>query len=293
MSASEASAQRGVHLLPPIPVTVALGVEADGTVTDAWVDAIRGWHDGEALGDVLREQHAMSDEEAGWAALIHSRAAAWSAMTDSLRLPFGGVVPPEAAYVLLGNVGGQDAFTPSDSTIGFDLRRLSDLYGAASASENADRIDRLFAHEFTHLLHKAWREEHEPLVTSPLDRALWDCLVEGLGNYRSLSARWLEDEGDLTPHAREVLTRLQPIFAERLAALQHASDAEASVLMEGLSSGPFDQKWGALTVALWLALESRGDDRRLRRWVDAGPRGVLTLARTYLPPDLQGRVPDP
>ena len=44
---------------------------------------------------------------------------------------------------------------------------------------------------------------------------------------------------------------------ERLAALEHATEDEAAALLNGLSSGPFDQKWGALTVALWLAVTVR------------------------------------
>lgn len=274
-----------------LPVTVTLGVEGDGTATAAWRDALRVWHGDEALGLVLRDQHALTEEEAAWAALIQRRAPAWARMTDSLRLPFEGVVPPDTVHVVLGNVGGQDAFTFSDSTMGFDLQRLGALYEEATAAENGDRIDRFFAHEFTHLMHKAWRKARGLALASPLDRALWDCLVEGLGNYRSLSGRWVEPDGALTPHARDVLARLQPVFVARLAALEHASEAEAAGLMEGLSSGPFDQKWGALTVALWLAQEARGDDRRLRRWVEAGPRGVLTLARTYLPEDLRSGLP--
>lgn len=80
-------------------------------------------------------------------------------------------------------------------------------------------------------------------------------------------------------------------FVERLSALEHATEDEAAVLMEGRSSGPFDQKWGALTVALRLAQEAERDDRRLQRWVDAGPEGVLGLARLYLPEDLRSRIP--
>src|SRR5690606_21973784 len=136
-----------------LPVTVTLGVEGDGTATAAWRDALRVWHGDEALGLVLRDQHALTEEEAAWAALIQRRAPAWARMTDSLRLPFEGVVPPDTVHVVLGNVGGQDAFTFSDSTMGFDLQRLGALYGEATAAENGDRIDRFFAHEFTHLMH--------------------------------------------------------------------------------------------------------------------------------------------
>lgn len=126
---------------------------------------------------------------------------------------------------------------------------------------------------------------------SPFEFALWECLTEGLGNYRSLSDKWLLQSGGLTTHAQEVLNRLQPVFVERISALQHAKEGEAAALMEGLSSGAFDQKWGALTVALWLAQESKGEDRNLQKWVEAGPTGVLVLADKYLPEHLKSGMP--
>ncbi len=126
---------------------------------------------------------------------------------------------------------------------------------------------------------------------SPFEFALWECLTEGLGNYRSLSDKWLQVDGVLTLHAQEVLQRLQPIFVERLAALEPASQEKAAGLMEGLSSGAFEKKWGALRVALWLAQETHGDDRNLRKWVEAGPLGVLELAQKYLPESFETKMP--
>jgi hypothetical protein len=94
----------------------------------------------------------------------------------------------------------------------------------------------------------------------------------------------------LTPHAREVLARLEPIFVERLSALPYANEKDIPNLMQGLSMGPFDRKWGALTVALWLAQEAAGDDRNLQKWVEAGPTGVLSLAEKYLPEELRRKI---
>jgi len=276
-----------------VPVSAVLEVEADGSVTDAWIVAIGVWHDDDSLQNVLRDQHPLTDGEAGWASLILGRTSTWSQVTDSLQLPFGVTAPPKAVHIALGNVGGQDAFTFSDTTIGFDLRMLHALYGAASDEENGNRIDRFFAHEFTHLMHRSWRKAQEVVLTSALDRALWECLVEGLGNYRSLSGRWIDSDGALTPRALDVLGRLERVFTDRIAELEHATLSESEALMEGISSGAFDQKWGALTVALWLSQEAKGDDRRLRKWIDAGPQGVLALARKYLPEDLRARIPAP
>jgi hypothetical protein len=263
----------------------------DGAVTSEWVEAIRQRHDEEALSAILASKKRLSDEEALWAGLVKRKVSTWLTMIDSLQIPFQAVTPPDTVAILLGNQGGEDAFVNADTTICFDLSKLHSYYGSASTTANSSRIDRFFAHEFTHLLHKAWRKKHGLELKSPFEFALWECLTEGLGNYRSLSEKWTLAGGKLTPHAQEVLSRLQPIFVERLSALEHANDEEAAPLLKGLSMGPFDQKWGALTVALWLAQEAKGDDHNLQKWVEAGPEGVLKLAQKYLPEDLKREMP--
>jgi SAM-dependent methyltransferase len=245
--------------IPPSPVAlvVKLGMSEDGAVTSEWIEAIRQRHDEEALSAIQAIKKRLSEEEALWAGLIKRKVSTWLAMIDSLQIPFQAITPPDTVAILLGNLGGEDAFVYSDTTICFDLSKLHSYYGSASTTANSGRIDRFFAHEFTHLLHKAWRKKHGLKLESPFEYALWECLTEGLGNYRSLSDKWILAGGKLTQHAHEVLSRLQPIFIKRLSALEHATAAEAAPLLEGLSMGPFDQKWGALTVALWLVQEAR------------------------------------
>jgi hypothetical protein len=276
---------------PPIALVVKLGMSDDGAVTSEWTEAIRQRHDDEALSAILASKKKLSEEEAQWAGLVKRKVPTWLVMIDSLQIPFQAVTPPDTVAILLGNLGGEDAFVNADTTICFDLSKLHSNYGSASTTANNSRIDRFFAHEFTHLLHKAWRKRHGLELESPFEFALWECLTEGLGNYRSLSDKWTLAGGRLTLHAQEVLSRLQPIFVKRLSALEHANDEEAEPLLEGLSMGPFDQKWGALTVALWLAQEAKGDDHNLRQWVEAGPSGVLILAQKYLPENLKREMP--
>lgn len=276
---------------PGTMLVITHGITENGVVTRAWHAAIRGRHDPELLPQVLAGEPRWSQAEADWADLIHRRATAWPAMIDSLRIPFANIPPPDTIAILLGNRGGEDAFLFADSIICFDLHKLQHQYGPAKAAANHDKIDRFFAHEFTHVLHKAWRRQKGLTLQSPFEVALWECLTEGLGNFRSLSSKWLSAGGELTPHAQEVLARLQPILVERLAALAQAKPEESGALMKGLSSGPFDQKWGALPVALWLGQEARGDERNLRRWVAAGPPGVLQLAQKYLPASLKEKMP--
>ena len=74
--------------------------------------------------------------------------------------------------------------------------------------------------------------------------------------------------------------------------LKNASDEEAAILMKGLSMGPFSKKWGALTVALWLVKEAKGNDEKLIKWVDLGPQGIITLANNHLPEYLKVKLND-
>ena len=285
---------RGETLSQSPPQTILffiLGISANGTATSSWREAIRDRHAASELNNILAGEKIFSEEEMQWAKLIESKVTSWRGMIDSLRIPFENVAPPDSVFILLGNRGGSDAFTHAPRTICFDLSQLQQFYGPATSSENHSRIDRFFAHEFTHIMHKAWRSARGVDFNSPFEFALWECLTEGLGNYRSLSGKYINEEKGLTPHAQRVLQSLQPIFVERLAAIAHASAAEAEVLMKGLSSGAFEKKWGALTTALWLAQEARGDDGKLRAWVEAGPHGVLRLAEKYLPDELQAQMP--
>lgn len=42
------------------------------------------------------------------------------------------------------------------------------------------------------------------------------------------------------------------------------------------------KKWGALPVAVWLALEAKGNDENLIKWVNKGPNAIIPLAEKYL-----------
>jgi hypothetical protein len=57
---------------------------------------------------------------------------------------------------------------------------------------------------------------------------------------------------------------------------------EKEKLNANLSRGPVNKKWGALPVAIWFALEAKGDQRYLIKWIEKGPGGVLELASIYL-----------
>lgn len=267
------------------------GFSEDGMATQLWQSAIEHLRRHQDVTVEAFGKKPLTTEEGLWANLIRKRIEVWTSSIDSLGIPFRGIQSPNTVTILLGNQGGEDAFVYADSIICFDLRRLYKVYGSANHLDNVNRIDRFFAHEYTHVLHKAWRKRNSIVLDTPLDHALWECLTEGIGNYRSLSEKWVTSNGELSEHADSVLRRLQVVFVERIVALDHATFEEARPLMKGLSMGRFDQKWGALTVALWLAQEVKGDESNLQEWVDAGPMGILLLANKYLPEELRRQLP--
>lgn len=267
------------------------GTRPDGRPSALWLDAIRVFHDDQSLRDLSASEKRRTGDETAWADLITARAAIWPEQYENLLIPFPNTIPPGEVTIVLGNQGGNDAFVYGEVVIAIDLARMLDVYGLASKPENVARIDRFFAHEYTHILHKAWQRQVGLEISSPLEQALWACLKEGLGNYRSLSSRWLDENRRLTERSIDTLNRLQPVFTDRIARLENASDDEVAALVQGLSLGPFDQKWGGLTVALWLAREAEHGDEQLAFWVDQGPWGVIDLAQKHLPADLASRLP--
>ena len=270
---------------------IELGQDESGRPTETWLRAVSRFNDEQALLQLSQMTEPFSIAELKWIELITTKASTWPARIKELNRPFSNTTPPETVSIILGNMGGNDAFIAEGKNIAFDLARMQFLYGAADSAANDNRIDRFFSHEFTHLLHREWRRVHQPTVDSPLEIALWVCLAEGLGNLYSLSARWTDENGKLSLHAQDVLARLQPTFVERLSLLNTASEAQASELMQGMSMGPFEEKWGALPVALWLSQEVQEDDDALRTWVDAGPWGIIELATKHLPSELAAQLP--
>lgn len=295
VAAAAALASAMVHptdLVRAARLAVQVGQEKDGTPTARWLAAASLFNDAATVAALAAESAPFDAAEAAWRDLVVSRSDAWTAAMPGLERPFRDTEPPALLYVLVGNVGAMDAFVVDDTTIAFDVGALQRIYGDASTPENGARIDRFFAHEYTHVVHRAWRAQRDLELHSQLERALWDCLTEGLGNYRSLSDRWFADDTQLSERARIVLARLQPILVDRLGRLATASDEEAVELTRGLSMGPFDEKWGALPVALWLAEEVAADPDALTHWIERGPWGVLDLARRHLPADLAAGLPE-
>jgi hypothetical protein len=262
---------------------VVSGTTETGHATEQWLAMLRQRLPRERYEVMASLRKPLSAEERAWAGLIRSRVAGWQRAIPTLAELFPQTPLPGEALIVLGNRGAEDAFTHDATTIGFDLAALQATYGNARLPENTERMDRFFRHEFVHLLQKAWLPRHPWVMDSPLRRALAEIWAEGLGNYQSLSARWLTKDGRRSEAAASALANLEPRFVARLAALACTTPEAAEALLADLSWGPFDRKWGALTAALWLEAEPEAPTQALRRFVVAGPGGVWDLAGRHLP----------
>lgn len=262
------------------------GVAPGGQATRLWLEMIEKRLTPEAFTAVAAIQKPLSSDEQAWADLIVSRHVHWQKEIPALAAVFHPVVAPDARIVL-GNRGGEDAFTHDAHTIGFDLERLSAIYGDAGLPENPARIDRFFRHEYTHLLQKAWFVDHPLPLDTPLDLALAEIFTEGMGNFHSLSDSWLPHDGQPAMKTRNTLKVLEPRFLARLSAIACASPEQARQLSADLSFGRFDRKWGALTVALWLANEPGTNEKVLREFLLGGTDSVWRLAGRQLQPELR------
>jgi hypothetical protein len=267
---------------------ILLGVDASGRATRQWQEMIARRLPETKLREVESVAKLYTPAELAWVNLVQSRLPQWEAEIPKLAVPFSPVAAPNARIVL-GNRGGEDAFTHDPHTIGFDLERLNALYGDANTDANAGRIDRFFRHEYTHLLQKSWVRDHPLRTDTTLEAALAEIWLEGIGNYYSLSDSWRVVEGKPSPKAVQSLRLLEPRFVIRLAALACSTPENARQLSQDLSNGPFDRKWGALPAALWLEAESINPEF-LRDFIVAGEDGVWALASRHLTPALKSQL---
>ena len=254
-------------------------------ITNEWRKALITRQDKEYLDSLAQVQRPLTQEEKEWFDLIKSRAHYWTLLRDSLQVPFGNRKINDTTYVLLGYQGSDDGFTFEYQTVCFDLTALHKAYGYAKDSINTNRMDRLFAHEYTHLLSKDWARRYKLNLPNYKDSILWECIYEGLGMYRSMSSKWFPNRNTLSKTSSETFETLYPIFAERLITIdtsKYLSGSDKVKLHKNLSRGSMKQKWGALPVAVWLAMAAEGEDTNLLKWVEMGPDAVIPLAKKYL-----------
>ena len=262
-------------------------------LSDRWLNALQSRMSTQMLDSFAALRKQPSAEEKKWAELIAGRSRIWKGWKDSLEIPFGKLEMKDTIYIMLGYMGRDDGFTYGSQTVCLDLSALYNSYGSAELQENTNRIDRIYAHEFTHLLYKEWAQKNSQMVSSFRDSILWECWYEGLGMYRSLSKKWLPQNGILPDLTKKALEDLTPVFVSRMKELEIKeilSPQQKQIIQANLSRGSVPEKWGAFPVGIWIALEAKGDDRNLIPLVSKGPISVLTLARKYLPPELRTQL---
>ncbi len=269
-------------------IDLAIGVDGNGRATPKWREMIAKHASPEKFREVEPLSKPFTPEELAWVRMIEGRVPRWKLEIPILAAPFRPINAPDA-QIVLGNRGGDDAFTHDPHTIGFDVERLRALYGSGSSDSNALLMDRLFRHEYTHLLQKAWVVQHPLDTTTPLRSALADMWLEGMGNFYSLGDTWRQENGKDSSKANDALRVLEPRLLSRLAALACATADNAQGVMKGLSSGPFDHKWGAVPVALWLERESSNPEF-LHNFVAGGADGIWEVASRNVAPGLKPQL---
>lgn len=269
-------------------VVLIIPAEVEGAISTTWREALVSRMSKPEIDSLAAIHRPLSEKEKGWKKLFERRALTWAAATDSLEIPFEGIVLKDTIFVLTGFLGNDDAFTYQENNICFDLTAFAKVYGDASNSENEDRADRIFSHEYTHLLHKSWAKKNRLTLPTFRDSVLWECLYEGIGMYRSFRLPLVTATGELTALGDSVANELYPQFVDHISLIHKKANptgAARAALKRNLSRGSVRKKWGATSVGMWLAMEANGDDRKLVPIINEGPASVLKLALKYLDVD--------
>lgn len=267
-----------------------LCVSDDGTATETWTQGIAvalGRPKAEAFS---REVHPLTPEAEAWLGVLRTTLPEVARRAPELASWFD--LRPLDVVVAAGNRGSSDGFGWVPHHIGVNVQEFADVYGPPDEGAT-DRMARILAHEYVHLLTYAFYPDHRERRDTPLDRALWTMFFEGIGDYLSVSARWLPDEaGNYSPVTATTLQRLEPVLVERLEALVDAPASRERELRRGICMGKFDEKWGSLPVALWLHSEARrhGERATLEATIRNERHGVLPLALAYADPALRPRL---
>jgi len=271
-------------------ISLNLSVREDGTATPLWASGIAIAIGDSAANALVSDKLPLAPQADAWLQvlndalpLVEVRAAELAGLFD---------VPPMDAVVVAGNRGSSDGFGWVPNHIGINVQAFADTYGSPEQGAT-DRMVRIVAHEYLHLLTYASYPHHRELRQTPVDRALWTMFFEGIGDYVSMSSRWLPDEqGNYSPTAADTLGELEPVFVARLEKLVTADEVLEKDLRAGIAMGKFDKKWGSLPVALWLHSEVTrcGAADTLRTVFRLERDSVLPLALRYAAPALRPRI---
>ena len=170
--------------------------------------------------------------------------------------------------------GGRDAYTEGFRTIVIDLGQWQENY----TSKNKEQVLRVIAHEYAHLLSKAQFKFHKKKNLK--EKVFQDLFYEGIGHYFSLSEKWKGKDGGLSKFARTKLESLETTLKQKLILLEEGKAMNED--FKTMNIGKFQEKWGALTVALWLLDETKGKPEKFKTLTLEGPKLIEFLAQKKL-----------
>lgn len=255
-----------------------------GQLLPDWLNALKSRQSTDYIDSIASLQRELNREENGWYTLIQSRLAAWKNFPDSLQDLFPDADLPDTVEIWIGFLGEDDGYTYQSNVVCLDVTAFHRAYGEAENPENPTRVDRIFAHEYTHLLQKAWMRDRGWEPRNFVDSIAWECWYEGIGMYRSLHPRWLPVDGKLPEISQQLLHKLEPRFRAHWIKSQESNlnEVEKIAIRRNLSRGKVTEKWGAMTIALWLSLEATKGKDRLLHLIQLGPGMIKELEKLYL-----------
>lgn len=260
-------------------IRTRLDVVDRGVLGETWLKIIKNRHSKQFLHQLRKDRELLTPSQLLWYRQFISTIPKWEKRRKALELPFLEVSRPDKLELIFANRGGSDGFSFGLRYIGIDLQKWVENYGSIPAPNAGDRISRILSHEYTHLLTRKWAIQNSIKPSSFQEKVLYELFYEGLGNYYSLSNKWVTENGSLTITAQKTLVKLVPTLRKKLkSVLLGSQDKE---LVKGMSTGPFSKKWGALPIALWLSKETGRSPLKLREWVEKGPKGTLELLFKY------------
>lgn len=266
------------------------GTNDKGEATRLWTEGIAVAIGHNIAGKLARQKLPVSPAASEWDDILEHAIVPAEKRAKELVAIFN--VTPIHATIVAGNRGSSDAFAWLPNNIGINVQAFAKTYGIPDDGA-IDKMTRILMHEYVHLLTYAYYPDHRERRKTPIDRALWTMFFEGMGDYISLSSRWLRGEDGVEPEvARTTLARLEPKLVARLEKLLRADDETEAELRRGISMGRFDEKWGSLPVALWLRSEAAlcGETATLRAFLGLERTGVLMLAHRHAAEHLQSRI---
>lgn len=262
--------------------SLSLAFTKNSRPTKFWIRAVSQRNTPEELVRISKFSRPFEMTEKLWLAQLSKLVPVWETQRQKVEKAFPSIEIPKKVEIVVGNQGGDDAFSIEDHFIGVDLSKWVANFGPPKDETDSNRMIRILNHEYAHLLTKAWLQKHPQDLSTPYSRALFEMFYEGIGNYFSLSDNWVSSEGEFTDRASKTLEVLVPILKERLEKLKVDEGINEKNLIQGLSNGSFERKWGALPVALWLSNITGGSSELLGKEIGKGIYGIEKLILQHI-----------